>query len=125
LGMQPNHYNHLFEVEVVHKKTSDYYNASEIDAILKKDYAAGLDRFRDFLNHPQFSWEINRDLDGFREKTLKQVQFLAEEGYGALAYPKNYGGIGDMLLYANIFENLMYVDGSLTIKFGVQFGLFG
>jgi acyl-CoA oxidase len=30
-----------------------------------------------------------------------------------------------MPLYATIFENLMYVDGSLTVKFGVQFGLFG
>ena len=31
----------------------------------------------------------------------------------------------DMEGYATIFENMMYVDGSLTIKFGVQFGLFG
>src|SRR5690606_26840132 len=37
LGIQPNHYNHLFEVEVIHEKTSDYYNATEIDAILKRD----------------------------------------------------------------------------------------
>ncbi|HLT50450.1 MAG TPA: acyl-CoA dehydrogenase [Arenibacter sp.] len=125
LGIQPNHYNHLFEVGVIHEKTSDYYNAGEIDLILKRDFAEGLDRFRDFLNRPQFSWEIHRDLHAFREKTLKQVQLLAKEGYGALAYPKNYGGSGNMLLYANIFENLMYVDGSLTIKFGVQFGLFG
>ncbi len=35
------------------------------------------------------------------------------------------GARNDMEGYASIFENLMYVDGSLTIKFGVQFGLFG
>ena len=50
---------------------------------------------------------------------------LAEEKYGAIAYPKAYGGVHDMESYAFIFENLMYVDGSLAIKFGVQFGLFG
>lgn len=125
LGMQPNHYNHLFEVEVVHRKTSDYYDARKIDALLKGTYAVGLDRFRNFLDRPQFSWDINRDLDSFRERTLTQLRILAQEGYGSLAYPKDYGGSGDMLLYANIFENLMYVEGSLTIKFGVQFGLFG
>ena len=61
----------------------------------------------------------------FREVVLKQVQFLAAKGYGAMAYPEAYGGTGDMEAYAAIFENMMYVDGSLAIKFGVQFGLFG
>ena len=35
LGMQPNHYHHLFDVEVVQEKTSDFYYAAELDAILK------------------------------------------------------------------------------------------
>lgn len=125
LGIQPNHYNHLFEVEVVHEKTSNYHNAHEIDIILKGGLAEGLDQFRNFLEHPLFTWKINGNLDGFRAKTLERVRLLAKEGYGALAYPEMYGGSGNMLLYAHIFENLMYVDGSLAVKFGVQFGLFG
>ncbi len=31
LGIQPNHYNHLFDVEVVHEKTSDQYDATILD----------------------------------------------------------------------------------------------
>ncbi len=61
----------------------------------------------------------------YRDIVLKQVKFLADKGYGAIAYPEAYEGQDNMEGYAHMFENLMYVDGSLTIKFGVQFGLFG
>ncbi len=125
LGIQPNHYNHLFDVEVEHETTSDHYNAKELDLILKGKHAALIDRFRTDLDDPLFTWDIHRNKEAFREIVLKQVRFLAERGYGALAYPEAYGGTADMEGYAYMFENMMYVDGSLTIKFGVQFGLFG
>jgi len=125
LGIQPNHYNHLFDVKVSHEKTSHYNNANEIDVILKGENALEIDTFRKLLADPIFNWEIERDKEIFRNTVLKQVEFLAEKGYGAMAYPKAYGGINNMPIYCSIFENLMYVDGSLTVKFGVQFGLFG
>ncbi len=125
LGIQPNHYNHLFDVEVVHEKTSRYYSASTLDTILKGENAKVVDTFRKAMAHPLFQWEIKRDKEAFRQKTLEQVQHLAAQGYGAMAYPETYGGTGNMHAYAAVFENLMYVDGSLTVKFGVQFGLFG
>lgn len=125
LGIQPNHYHHLFEVEVIHEKISNFYDASKIDALLKGKNTAHIDAFRKFLNHPIFKWEVVRDKDQFRQKVLEQVKYLADHGYGAMAYPKEYGGINSMTAYASIFENLIYVDGSLTVKFGVQFGLFG
>ncbi|WP_299532301.1 acyl-CoA dehydrogenase [Ulvibacterium sp.] len=125
LGIQPNHYNHLFDVEVVHQRTSNYYDAQKLDALLKGRHAKVMDDFRSFLSHPLFKWNIHRDKDEFRKRVLEQVKFLGEKGYGAMAYPDNYGGTGDMEGYATIFESLMYVDGSLAIKFGVQFGLFG
>ncbi|MFS4455891.1 acyl-CoA dehydrogenase [Maribacter sp. 2304DJ31-5] len=125
LGIQPNHYNHLFDIEVQHKATSDFYNAPEIDAILKGKHAEAIDGFRAVLKDPVFKWDIHRDKEVFRKKVLEQVRSLSKKGYGAMAYPKGYGGTGDMEGYAAIFEHLMYVDGSLAIKFGVQFGLFG
>ncbi|WP_108246299.1 acyl-CoA dehydrogenase family protein [Muricauda brasiliensis] len=125
LGIQPNHYNHLFDVEVVHEKTSDEYDADVLDTILKGEHAEEVDEFRKFLDKPDFAWEILRDKDEFRNRVLKQVQLLGEAGYGAMAYPGTYGGTDNMPAYAAIFEHLMFVDGSLAIKFGVQFGLFG
>jgi len=125
LGIQPNHYNHLFEIEVVKEISSDYYNPNAIDQLLKGEHANVVDTFRTVLKDPIFKWNIRRDKDAFRAHVLKQVEFLGEKGYGAMAYPKAYGGIEDMPGYAVIFENMMYVDGSMAIKFGVQFGLFG
>ena len=125
LGIQPNHYNHLFDVVVKQEVSSDYYKGTEIDAILKGDNAKVVDHFRRTLDHPIFKWEVHRNKEQFRNRVLNQVIHLAEKGYGAMAFSKSYGGTGDMKGYATIFENMMYVDGSLTIKFGVQFGLFG
>jgi len=125
LGIQPNHYNHLFDVEVVHARTSNYYDANELDHILKGKHAETIDTFRSFLEQPSFKWKIHRNKDQFRNVVLDQVKLLGDSGYGAMAFQEAYGGSDDMEGYAAIFENLMYVDGSLTIKFGVQFGLFG
>lgn len=125
LGIQPNHYNHLFDVKVIHASSSDLYDASEIDTILKGKHAEVIDGFRDALKNPIFNWDVHRNKEEFRNLVLKQVQFLADKGYGAMAYPEIYGGKENMEGYAYMFENMMYTDGSLTIKFGVQFGLFG
>ncbi|WP_394747336.1 acyl-CoA dehydrogenase family protein [Spongiimicrobium salis] len=125
LGIQPNHYSHLFSVEVVEEITSNYYKAAHIDSILNGENAVVIDRFRTLMKDAMFQWGIHRDKESFRKKVLDQVAFLAQKGYGALAYPQGYGGTGDMEGYAHIFEHLMYLDGSLAVKFGVQFGLFG
>ncbi len=125
LGIQPNHYNHLFDIEIVKETTSNYYAPTEIDKLLKGDHATVVDAFREVLKAPIFKWNLRRDKETFRAHVLKQVQFLAKEGYGAMAYPAPYGGTNDMPGYAAVFENMMYVDGSMAIKFGVQFGLFG
>jgi len=125
LGIQPNHYNHLFEIDVVKESKSNFYNPLEIDTILKGEHVSIIDAFRLVLKDPIFNWGIKRDKDSFRAHVLKQVIFLAKKGYGAMAYPEAYGGINNMPAYATIFENMMYVDGSMAIKFGVQFGLFG
>ncbi|MFS4481725.1 acyl-CoA dehydrogenase [Hyunsoonleella sp. 2307UL5-6] len=125
LGIQPNHYNHLFDIEIVKETTSDFYNATELDTLLKGEHAVVVDTFREVLRHPIFKWDIKRDKEEFRAHVLKQVEFLGEKGYGAMAFSEAYGGIDDMPAYAAVFENMMYVDGSMAIKFGVQFGLFG
>lgn len=100
LGIQPNHYNHLFNVEVVHESNSDYYDPKEIDRILKGEHASLIDRFRRAISTKSFQWEVVRDKEKFRNKVLQQVNLLAKDGYGALAYPKAYGGENNMEGYA-------------------------
>lgn len=125
LGIQPNHYHHLFEVQIDTSLTAPFYKADEIDALFKSTHKQSIDPFREFISHPSFNWEIRPIKETQREWVLQQLKLLAKEGYGAIAFEPEYGGTGNMPAYASIFDNLMYVDGSLTIKFGVQFGLFG
>ena len=125
LGIQPNHYNYLFETEVVKESTSNFYNSIEIDTLLKGENTAVIESFRKLLKDPIFKWDVKRDKEVFRAHVLKQVEFLGEKGYGAMAFSAPYGGTDNMPGYAAIFEHMMYVDGSMAIKFGVQFGLFG
>ena len=63
--------------------------------------------------------------EDYRDKVLEWARLLAEGGYGAIAYPPEQGGRDDAGAQVAAFETLALHDLSLTIKFGVQFGLFG
>ncbi len=125
LGIQPNHYNHLFHVEVTQQSSSNKYDGVLIDQLLNQKYITNITTFRKFLEDDIFNWAIETNKEQARLKVLSQLQKLAKNGWGAFAYPPAYGGKEDMETYASIFEHLMFVDGSLAVKFGVQFGLFG
>lgn len=125
LGIQPNHYHHLFEVQIDPSQTASFYKASEIDVLLKSKHDHAIDPLRKFISQPSFEWEVRPTKEAQRKWVLQQLRLLAKEGFGAMAYEAEYGGTANMPAYASVFDNLMFVDGSLTIKFGVQFGLFG
>ncbi len=66
-----------------------------------------------------------RDKDALRELILNQCKALAHQGFGAYAFPAEFGGhlaAGDSTA---VFETMAMGNLSLLIKFGVQFGLFG
>ncbi len=125
LGIQPNHYNHLFNVEVVHQTFATRYSGKALDALLNTKGWEVIREFREFLKQDHFRWSIQRDKSPFRRHVLDQLLLLAKNGWGAYAYPNANGGKEDLETYASIFEHLVFVDGSLAVKFGVQFGLFG
>ncbi len=79
----------------------------------------------EILQRPGFERNFEASKEEHREHVLKMLRVLADEGIGALSYPPEYGGAGDMGRFAVAFETTAFHDISLTIKFGVQFGLFG
>ncbi|CAN5572322.1 acyl-CoA dehydrogenase [soil metagenome] len=87
------------------------------EAIIKKVKAV--------ISDPEFRYVDPDNLAEYREKVLQWCKQLAVQGFGSMAYPKEYGGQADMANYFAIMEALSYHDLSLVIKFGVQFGLFG
>lgn len=82
-------------------------------------------RLRALLSGPEFTQTHGLPTAEQRAVTLAWVRRVAAEGFGALAFPKEYEGGGSAGDFFAAFETLGTFDQSLTIKFGVQFGLFG
>ncbi|NQZ43733.1 MAG: acyl-CoA dehydrogenase family protein [Flavobacteriaceae bacterium] len=125
LGIQPNHYNHLFHVAVEHQPYSDHYDGQRILQLIQGEKTTTITEFQAVLNQALFQREIPRNKEQHRELVLEQLISIAQNGWGALAYLEAYGGKNTIESYASVFEQLLFVDGSLAVKFGVQFGLFG
>jgi acyl-CoA oxidase len=77
------------------------------------------------LRDPKFRYEYGLDRTTYRERVMDWCRELARHGFGALAFPPDYGGKGDIGRFLAASETLGYHDLSLAVKFGVQFGLFG
>ncbi len=105
--------------------TQSTFNVNALAKILDGDQADIIKKVKAVISDPEFAYLDTDSLSAYREKVLQWCKQLAEQGYGSMAYPKEFGGQGDMASYFSIMETLSYHDLSLVIKFGVQFGLFG
>ena len=93
---------------------------------LDGEHAALKRKVRKFFLEPALSLDrIPENKDEYRELIFEWCELTAQQGWGALAFPKFAGGKDNVALYMAVFEELGYHDLSLTIKFGVQFGLWG
>jgi acyl-CoA oxidase len=77
------------------------------------------------LREPRFAYRHGLSTPAYRELVFDWLRELAREGLGSAAFPRAYGGGGNIARFLAIFETLGAHDQSLTVKFGVQFGLFG
>ena len=100
-------------------------DVSALQRLLDGKHAETRNRVRRLLELPIFRREFGLSKEVFRKRTLERLKVIAADGIGALSYPPEYGGEGDMAKFAIAFETIAYADLSLVIKFGVQFGLFG
>lgn len=82
------------------------------------------DAVRRRLSEPRFAYRHDLDVAGYREQVREWLAVLAADGLGALATPRAQGGSDNPAAFMAAFETLAFHDLSLTIKFGVQFGLF-
>lgn len=101
------------------------FDVEALQALLDQPHPGLRQRMRSLLADPVFHYRTLREKEAYREQVLLWCRLLAEQGLGALSYPEYAGGANDMARYATVFEMLGYHDLSMTIKFGVQFGLFG
>jgi acyl-CoA oxidase len=100
-------------------------DVEQLSQILDGKSHATKHQLRQLLQNEDFNKEHTADRDAYRQKVLAWCQVLARNGYGSLSYPETYGGSGNMRDYFATMEILSHFDLSLTVKYGVQFGLFG
>ena len=99
--------------------------AAEIRAHIQPGHAELRRELLDLLCQERFRVPFGTPKSAYRERVLSLLQELADRGYGALAFPVDAGGAGDVAGSIAVFETLAMGDLSLLVKFGVQFGLFG
>ncbi len=107
------------------QSTQYTFNVDKLARILDGPNEAINKKVKIIISDPEFKRIETDNLSEYREKVLQWAKHLAHQGFGAMAYPKAYGGQADMASYFSVMETLSYHDLSLVIKFGVQFGLFG
>ncbi|MEA5054631.1 MAG: acyl-CoA dehydrogenase [Propionicimonas sp.] len=88
-------------------------------------YAAERARAREELPAEHLLRDPGLTMEQARAWTLSRLGELQESGFGAAGVPQSSGDAGDPLAAVMTFEALAYGDLSVTIKSGVQFGLFG
>lgn len=114
------------EVEVEVEVADVPVPAERLQTALDGRLAPLRDRVRRLLCDPAFAYpDTETPKEEMREIVLTWTQLLANQGIGALALPAYAGGEDDIEQFIAAFETIAYHDLSLTIKFGVQFGLFG
>lgn len=69
--------------------------------------------------------EPSLGIEESREWTLSRLRFLNDNGLGNAGVPDGANTVSDPLSAVMVFELLAHGDLSVTIKSGVQFGLFG
>jgi len=107
------------------QSTQQTFDVTAMTKLLDGVNADTIRKVKTIISDPEFKYIDSGNLDVYREKVLLWCHHLADQGFGSIAYPKEYGGKGDMAAYFAIMEALSYHDLSLVIKFGVQFGLWG
>jgi len=105
--------------------TVSSFDIKKLTAILDGPQSLIIRKVKLLLTRKEFAYETSTDTRVYREKVYEWCKILAKENLGNMAYPREYGGGGNMADYFAIMETLSYHDLSLVIKFGVQFGLWG
>ncbi|MDE9365165.1 acyl-CoA dehydrogenase [Luteipulveratus sp. YIM 133132] len=104
---------------------SDQAVAEQICTVLDGAWGDLRRRIRSDLQPSWVLGEPGGTVEEQRDRVLRQLQVLADHGYGRIGFPTSYGGELDYGASCVAFEMQAFGDLSLLVKLGVQFGLFG
>jgi len=93
--------------------------------VLDGRYQTTIAYVRRLLSAPIFDFQPEASKEVQRDRVMRWLGLFSEQGLGGKAYPDVTGAAPDLGEFMAVFETMAYFDLSLTVKMGVQFGLFG
>jgi acyl-CoA oxidase len=96
-----------------------------LQAYLDGEFVETRNLVKRIITQPEFRHFEGTDPHEYRRQVLSWLRTMSDAGIGRLFLPLELGGESDLRKLMAVVETISFHDGSLLIKLGVQFGLFG
>jgi acyl-CoA oxidase len=96
-----------------------------LQAYLDGEFVETRNLIKSIIARPEFRHFEGHDRHEYRRQVLVWLRTISDAGFGRWFLPPELGGEGNLTKLMAAIETLSFHDGSLLIKLGVQFGLFG
>jgi acyl-CoA oxidase len=101
------------------------FEPATLQAYLDEEFVETRNLVKSIVARPEFRHFEGHDRHEYRRQVLVWLRTIADAGLGRLFLPPELGGEATLRKLMGVLEILSFHDGSLLIKLGVQFGLFG
>lgn len=101
------------------------FDPGTLQAYLDGEFVETRNLVKRIITQPEFRHFEGTDLHEYRRQVLSWLRTMSDAGIGRLFLPPELGGESDLRKLMAVVETISFHDGSLLIKLGVQFGLFG
>jgi acyl-CoA oxidase len=101
------------------------FEPAALQAYLDGESAETRNLVKSIITRPEFGHFEGHDRHEYRRQVLVWLRTISDAGLGRLFLPPELGGEADLRKLMAVIETISFHDGSLFIKLGVQFGLFG
>ena len=122
--MQPNKLTFDRSYPPIERKFSGF-DAATLQVYLDGEFVETRNLVKSIITRPEFRHFEGTDLHEYRRQVLSWLRTISDAGLGRLFLPPELGGEVSSGKLMAALETLSFHDGSLLIKLGVQFGLFG
>src|SRR5580700_2045384 len=101
------------------------FDPAALQACLDGEFFETRNLVKQIITQPEFRHFEGTDPHEYRKQVLSWLRKISDAGIGRLFLPPELGGESNLRKLMAVVETIGFHDGSLLIKLGVQFGLFG